>query len=133
MNIKPINIDSESKEQLVVFAARLKYLREQKGISQADLAYIIGVTSSQISKFETCKAFPRRKTLLKIVKLFDCSYDFLMSKSNYPDDEKYKEIVQDIIDKPNKIKLKDIELTQEDYDGIFENLKKAIVRVQNKK
>ena len=41
-----------------VTAAAIKTLREQKGMTQAELAEMIGVTDKAVSKWETAKGLP---------------------------------------------------------------------------
>lgn len=59
------------------FGARLKYLRERMGLSQADLASKLTVGKNTIQRYEAGD-YPKGDYLLKISKLFGCSIDWLL-------------------------------------------------------
>ena len=72
------------------FRERLKEVRLKRGLTQAQLANIIGSQSSEISKLELGKVKPTYKTALKLVHALDVSYDYLFGRddlSYYSDDE----------------------------------------------
>jgi transcriptional regulator with XRE-family HTH domain len=56
----------------------LKNIRKNKGISQRELAALIGVTPQMISKIETNSNMPAFKTLVKIAEALKCSIDELV-------------------------------------------------------
>ena len=57
----------------------IKHLRETKGLTQADLAAQLGVTSKAISKWETAKGFPDITLIEPISKALNVSVMELMS------------------------------------------------------
>ena len=61
----------------------LKIIRKSKGITQEDLAGIIGIHSRQLSKIETGEHFPSCKTLEKICIALDVSADRLLGIEDY--------------------------------------------------
>lgn len=65
------------------FAIRLKELREQKGVTQAELAQALGVGTSTIGMWESTKRTPSAKTLNKLLKYFNCSIDYLLGSENH--------------------------------------------------
>ena len=72
------------------FKERLKEVRLKRGLTQTQLANIIGSQSSEISKLELGKVKPTYKTALKLVHALDVSYDYLFGRddlSYYSDDE----------------------------------------------
>lgn len=60
----------------------LKLLRKEKGISQQQLADIIGVTQQSINKYENHKIEPDIDTLIKLAVFFDTSVDYLIGHSS---------------------------------------------------
>ena len=57
---------------------RLKELREQKNITQIQLAELLNVTQSAVTKWETGESKPRAEKLIQLAKLFDCTVDELL-------------------------------------------------------
>ncbi len=63
--------------------AKLKYLRNKKGISQEKLANALGDISQQsINKYENHKIEPDIQMLIKLADFFDTSVDFLIGHTN---------------------------------------------------
>lgn len=58
----------------------LKQLRKSKGISQQQLADVIGVSQQSINKYENHNVEPDIRTLISIAEYFDTSVDFLIGK-----------------------------------------------------
>lgn len=58
--------------------AKIKTLREQKGLSQGQLALKVGKSTALISLYEIDKRFPRNEDLIKLSEIFDVSTDFLL-------------------------------------------------------
>lgn len=50
----------------------LKAMRVNRGLSQAEAAKAIGVTSVTISNWETGKTMPTRKAIRRICTVYDC-------------------------------------------------------------
>ena len=59
---------------------RLKELREQKNITQIQLAELLNVTQSAVTKWETGESRPRAEKLIQLAKLFDCTVDELLKE-----------------------------------------------------
>lgn len=57
----------------------IKRIREEKALSQSDLAEILSVDRSTIAKWETGASAPRVETLRKLANYFDCSIDELLN------------------------------------------------------
>lgn len=58
----------------------LKNIRQEKGITQANLAEMLNVNQSTISKWECQTAGPTLATLQKITNVLNCSLDELLKK-----------------------------------------------------
>ncbi|MCL2861399.1 MAG: helix-turn-helix domain-containing protein [Firmicutes bacterium] len=57
---------------------RIKELREEKGLTQKQLANQIGVDQRTISSYEIGHTEPDIKTIRKLCKIFDVSADYLL-------------------------------------------------------
>ena len=68
---------------VLLFADRLKSLRNEKGLSQKELANALNLTQRKISYLETGQLEPDLSTLWKISSYFEVSCDYLIGKSEY--------------------------------------------------
>lgn len=68
----------------------IKELRKSKNLTQMELAKIIGIDQTAVSKWELNKALPDMGTAIKLSEYFDVSLDYLLGKSIffYPDSVK---------------------------------------------
>ena len=60
------------------FAMRLRELRHEKGLSQAEAAELAGVSANHYGKWELGKSFPRASTLDALAKAFGVTPKWLM-------------------------------------------------------
>jgi transcriptional regulator with XRE-family HTH domain len=65
-----------------MFSKRLKELRDEKGISQKDLAEAVNLSQQAIAKYETDTATPNPDTLAAIANYFNVSIDYLVCNSD---------------------------------------------------
>ncbi|SHK55066.1 helix-turn-helix domain-containing protein [Paramaledivibacter caminithermalis] len=94
------------------FGDRLRELRKEKGLTQAELAKIFSLGESTISFYESNKRTPDYELLKKIADFFDTSIDYLLCRTDKrkPPKDIYttKELVH---------------LLPEEYREVFRNLK----------
>jgi transcriptional regulator with XRE-family HTH domain len=69
-------ITEDSKESAKYFAVRLKDLRNEANLSQADLGKLVGKSDGMIWNYENLQAFPTRQDLDKFCDLFNKSDDY---------------------------------------------------------
>ena len=93
--------------------ARIKYLREDIGLTQPQLAEKLKISSSAIAMYETDKREPSDDIKLKMCELFNCSMDYLVGRS----DSRNSEIDTDKIN---------IGLSTKDYNPPTEEQQKKI-------
>ena len=68
---------------MATFGERLRYLREEKGLKQTELAKMLNLeSSSTISQYETINRIPDAYILQRLAEIFDCSIDYLLGRSN---------------------------------------------------
>ncbi len=63
---------------------RLQELRKDKGLSQDDIAKILGVSHYTVSSYECNRSDPDDKSKIKLAKLFDVSIDYLIGLIDEP-------------------------------------------------
>lgn len=61
-----------------IFNERLKELREEQGLLQADLAKILSVSKSTVSGWEIGRNQPSYDMLIDVARYFDVSIDYLL-------------------------------------------------------
>lgn len=67
---------------MVDFGDRLKELRKQIGLNQAELAEKMSVTKSVISYYENRERAPSPEILIKLASIFHVSTDYLLGLEN---------------------------------------------------
>lgn len=63
-----------------MFGERLKELRKEKSLSQADLGKVLGLSCTAVSQYESETRFPDYETLVNVSKYFDISLDYLFGQ-----------------------------------------------------
>lgn len=104
---------------------RLRELREQKGISQQNLADILNVSQQSIYKYENGLTEPSISILKDIAKYFDTSIDYIVERTDNPSiDHVQIEVYysQNQIDHIKKYSSLDIE-SQDLIDKLVDKLK----------
>ncbi|MEH6891878.1 helix-turn-helix transcriptional regulator [Bacillus sp. JJ864] len=67
----------------MAFSAKLKKLRESRGLSQEELAAKLNIPRSSITHYENSDdRLPRKSRLLEIANYFSVSVDFLLSEES---------------------------------------------------
>lgn len=67
----------------VLFAERMKNLREEKGVTREELANALNVSIRLISYWENGKRECNFEMLMLIAEYFDCSIDYLLGRTDY--------------------------------------------------
>ena len=60
------------------FRENLQHLRATRGMTQENLAVLLGVSRQSVTKWEAERAYPEMDKLLKICSVFDCTLDELV-------------------------------------------------------
>jgi transcriptional regulator with XRE-family HTH domain len=63
------------------FGERLKLLREEKGLSQVELAKLYNLSQSTIAYYETNSKQPSNETLQNLADFFQTTIDYLLGRS----------------------------------------------------
>ena len=67
---------------MVDFSQRLKRVRMDRHMTQAQVAKKIGVTASMVSSYETDIRLPSYDVMIRIADLFGVSVDYLLGRDN---------------------------------------------------
>ena len=97
-----INIHYDRSETMV--ADRIKGLREQRGLTQTELAKLLGITRSSVNAWEMGISIPSTQYIVELSLIFKVSTDYLLGvdKSASIDvsglDEKDIEVVHNLVE-----------------------------------
>jgi transcriptional regulator with XRE-family HTH domain len=61
---------------------RLKELRAEKGLTQAELASVLSLNQTAVGKYERGQLEPTFETLMKLSRFFEVSIDYLIGNSD---------------------------------------------------
>lgn len=104
----------------MAFKDRLKSLRNERGLTQEDLAKKLDVPASTIRRYETSEGgYPKQERLQSIADYFNCSIDFLLERS----EERYDEsdnLKRELNYEEKSILSKFMELKENDQKYILE-------------
>ncbi|MCH5212679.1 MAG: helix-turn-helix transcriptional regulator [Oscillospiraceae bacterium] len=64
--------------ELFLFSEKIKQIREQLGITQAELSRKLGLTRSSVNSWEMGLSVPSTPYIIELAKLFDVSTDYLL-------------------------------------------------------
>ena len=90
------------------FSNKLTELRKKKGYSQEELAEKLGLSRQAISKWERGESSPDMENIVQLTKIYDLSFDELLSTSEYKVDI-------DTVNKEKEIVIKYVEVVKKEY------------------
>ena len=67
---------------MVDFSQRLKQLRQDKHLTQAQVAARVGVTASMVSSYETDIRLPSFEVMVRLADLFGVTVDYLLCRED---------------------------------------------------
>ncbi len=107
-----------------MFAKRLSQLRAEKGLTQDEVAEVLGCKRTTICNYETGYSEPRMIELIRLAELFDVSIDYLTGYT------KTKQIENEELTSAEKELLHDFaQLSQIDQEKIIA-ITKTFVKVK---
>ncbi|MCG0275625.1 MAG: helix-turn-helix domain-containing protein [Thermosediminibacteraceae bacterium] len=126
----------------MMIGERIKSLREERKITQQELARYLGVSQKTISNYENGERSPDPDTLRKIADYFDVTVDYLLGRSNHRrltrkderDIEKIIEETRQRIENTEGLMLDGEILSQEDVDTIINAMRVGLemAKIRNK-
>lgn len=96
-------------------------LRKSMGMSQLELAKILGVSQQTVSKYENGIREPDNKTLVKLSEIFNVSTDYLLGKTDIKNAE--DKITDALTDDPELLEFWDKLKEREDLQLLFKQTK----------
>lgn len=112
------------------FGKRLKYLRQEKGLTQVELGKVFNVTNVGVAKWESDDRFPDKSILVKIADYFDVSTDYLLCRTDNPEAKVYSSIINgDTIDLEIK-KNYPHDLSTNEVESLIKQLKDVVFDVE---
>ena len=73
-----------------IMGKRLRQLRMDAGISQLNMAEIIGIKQSSINRYEQGSSTPTAENLVKYAEYFDVSLDYVFGRCDSPQGKLYE-------------------------------------------
>lgn len=102
------------------FGGRLKAARNKKRLTQVEVAEILGIDDTTISKYENDKSEPDNATLTKLAGLYGMSIDKLMGRNiemNRSDiDVLMEKVIYELSTSQKEKVLKFVDMIQEDVE-----------------
>jgi len=99
----------------VSFGSRLKEARSRKRLTQAEVAKILGIDDTTISKYENDKSEPDNETLKKLLTLYGVNWGFVL-------DEKQKEV--------SAIEETEFQKEKRHYSNLIANIQDPVKKAQ---
>lgn len=86
-------------ERLPIFSIRLRGMRQEKGLSQPQLAELVGVKIETYIDWEKGRKIPGPFAILKLGKVLEVNTEYLMGQSDY------REVIEDLSSRNEKTKF----------------------------
>ena len=111
----------------------MKSLREEKDLTQEQLAKLVNLSQQTIGHYEVDRAKPDLETLNKLAEIFNCSIDYILGRSNirHPETEPTDQELEELL-KNSNVKFDGAPLDEEDKQDILDFLKMISKRKQQK-
>lgn len=120
MSTKYLNFFIFLKGSTLMFPERLKNLRKEAGLTQQQLADIVGTTQQNIGFWETGRQHPKNPSLVKLANYFNVTTDYLLGNT----DEKESPLESATI--LFRSTIKDLNLTPEQEEQLKKDINNFI-------
>ena len=108
------------------FSTNLKFIREQRGLSQNKLAEIVGVNQTTIARWEDDNRTPNLDNAIDVSKAFDIPLPVLIgtdlknNSSFEPTEEDLKKVLKEkgLLDNEGNLDIEKIDMANKIYDAI---------------
>ncbi|MDO5301937.1 MAG: helix-turn-helix domain-containing protein [Tissierellia bacterium] len=124
------------------FGEKIKALREKKGLTQRELAQLIGTSSKTVSNYESKDLRPRKMEVYeKMAEVFQVNVNYLLTQEEYFIMDSARQFSQggardarDLLDSMTGL-FAGGELPEEDKDALFQAIQEAYwqSKIENKK
>lgn len=113
-----------------MFADKLRILRKDKGLTQAGLSKILGVSPSTIGMYEQGRREPDSKMLIKTAEFFDVPAGYLIGNEDSLKTQNIEEITDlfvKMLRKKKSLFFKGRQLNDEEVEQIITLLKEGLI------
>ena len=112
-------------------AQRLKSLRESVGLSQAQLAALMGATQASVNRYENGQSSPPLKILRWYADFFDVSLDYIFARTEQPEGKLYehKPKVVEAITQDNKELRQFVDMCFDPASPVSEKLRETLTKL----
>lgn len=93
------------RENLSLLAMRLRYLRKQRGMTQADVAKVLNLHRTSYTNYETDGSHPDPISLRVLADLFEVPVDYLLGKTGEDDTDVLQDNVTVVALSPEEMEL----------------------------
>ncbi len=109
------------------FGQKIKKLRVRAGLTQAQLANELGISTSAVSMYEQDNREPNRETLLALSSFFGVDTDYLLTDEDggFYDVDRLLSQLKSRIDSADGLMLNGVMLDEEDRAKLFDAMKVA--------
>lgn len=104
---------------------RIKELREEKGVTQKELASYLGVTDRSVGYYESEERTPPPDILDKIANYFNVSVDYLLGRENTKHIHNHNKSLEDYIKEAESLMLFGDIVDEKDKEAILTAIKIA--------
>lgn len=111
---------------------RLRLIRKNKGLSQQELADMVGVSKSSISCYENQTRNPSLETIIDFMHIFGISADYLLGSDNFVKTIKEDDFTYTTMTDEELIFLEELKKNKMIYDLILEDPKRTAELIKNK-
>lgn len=87
----------------LTFGEKLRRARKNKGLKQLEVAKIIGIDDTTLSKYENDKSEPDNETLQKLIDLYSVSADYLFNDKREETKNDLNEAMKELVEEYNKL------------------------------
>jgi transcriptional regulator with XRE-family HTH domain len=87
----------------LTFGEKLRRARKNKGLKQEEVARIVGIDDTTLSKYENNKSEPDNETLQKLIDLYGISADFLFKEKKEQTKNDLNEAMKQLVEEYNKL------------------------------
>lgn len=120
---------SDKKNLKSIFGSKLRFLRENAGKTQHDIAKLLGIEQNMISKYEKGVSFPEPDKWEKLADYFKVKPIYFVDPEN-PVIREYKEKQLELLQEENQKlwdSIKETEKTHQLAVGVRDTLRKEVV------
>lgn len=105
-----IVLDNTYNNSMKIFADRIKYLRERKGLMQKVVAKDLFISNTTLSNYEQDVCSPNPEFIVRVAKYYNVSCDYLLGMTNTPEIKQPNAVdINELINKKQSEIIKAIE------------------------